>query len=126
MARIPLVGPPTRFLATREIGVGTATWGVVLDAVVSEGVIEQTVDRLLSSGVIDRVSDRVLAGPARVRAIDRLLDDSRFDAVLGRVLERTIDRLLAEGVVERLADRLLWARSSTGSSTGHSTAIASR
>jgi hypothetical protein len=87
------------------------TWRVSLDVVVSEQLIERTVNRLLSMGVAERVAERILSGPELDRIVERAVDSPGFERVVlsvahSKAFDRLLDRVLASEELDRVVTQI--------------------
>jgi hypothetical protein len=97
-----------RELRARATTTLSLTWRSILDTVISERLIEQTVDRLLSMGVAERIVDRILSGPELDRIVERALGDGRVEALVARAIEHpTADRVVTRIVDNPSFERLV-------------------
>jgi hypothetical protein len=108
VAGVPGIGSLTRFATTRSVEALSLTWRVSLDVVVSQQVIERTVNRLLSSGVAERIAERVLSGPELDRIVDRALEHPSSDRLVAHIVDSPgFERLLLSIAHSEMFDRLL-------------------
>jgi hypothetical protein len=111
VAGVPGLGSLTRSIRVQATGMLSFTWRVSLDAVISEHLIERTVNRLLVGGVAERIAERILSGPELDRIVDRALQSPAFERLVlsiahSEAFDRLLDRVLASEELDRVVTQI--------------------